>query len=144
MTKQNSEQEIIGFLLGESALDGRWFSEAAEEERGNFWWRKYLRKAIEARPNQPDKGKEIDELRAHIERLREALIETHKQLNIERGMKVEQAQIHAEVLCPKINPAQSLQAYHDSIVEKCASVADEYGHTDNVIARDIRELKEQK
>jgi hypothetical protein len=38
-------REVIAFLLGEAPLDGCWFGEKPENERGNFWWRKHLRAA---------------------------------------------------------------------------------------------------
>jgi D-mannonate dehydratase len=109
MTKQNSEQELTS----------------------NVPYRESFQRGAASR------DREIDELRAHIERLREMIIEA-----MEWNWLDDDAPERFEL--DEITPAQSLSAYHDSIVEKCASVADEYGHTDNVIARDIRELKEQK
>lgn len=38
--------EVIAFLQGEGPLQGVWFGEKPEGERGNFWWRKHLRAAM--------------------------------------------------------------------------------------------------
>lgn len=38
-------RELFAFLCGDGPLDGHWFGEKPEHERGNFWWRKALRAA---------------------------------------------------------------------------------------------------
>lgn len=42
--------EVAAFLDGSGTLCGCWFGEKPEGEIGNFWWRKYLRSALAARP----------------------------------------------------------------------------------------------
>ncbi len=37
--------DVAKFLLGEAALDGVWFGDPHPTERGNFWWRKWIRAA---------------------------------------------------------------------------------------------------
>lgn len=39
---------LIPFLLGESGFDGLWFGDWKPGERGQYWWRKQLRAALEA------------------------------------------------------------------------------------------------
>ena len=36
-------RELMAFLLGEATLDGVWFGERKEGERGLYWWRDELR-----------------------------------------------------------------------------------------------------
>jgi len=50
--------DVFKFLLGEGPLNGVWFGERPEGERGDFWWRKHLRAEVERLTN------ERDELRA--------------------------------------------------------------------------------
>ena len=38
---------VIKFLMGEGELAGVWFGDKPDSERGNFWWRKHLRAALE-------------------------------------------------------------------------------------------------
>lgn len=39
-----AEGDVIKFLLGEGSLNGVWYGDPKpDNERGNFWWRKYLR-----------------------------------------------------------------------------------------------------
>lgn len=38
------QSDIIKFLLGEGSLNGVWYGDPRpDNEKGNFWWRKYLR-----------------------------------------------------------------------------------------------------
>ena len=39
-------EPVFKFLLGEGELEGCGFGEKPEGERGNYWWRKHLRKAL--------------------------------------------------------------------------------------------------
>jgi hypothetical protein len=39
--------EVLAFLRGTGPLDGVWFGDRPDGERGNFWWRKHL-SALEA------------------------------------------------------------------------------------------------
>ncbi len=39
---------VAAFLLGEWPLQGVWYGEWPEGERGKYWWRKHLRAAIDA------------------------------------------------------------------------------------------------
>lgn len=58
--------KLLSFLEGYSDYDGRWFGDTPEGAVGAFWWRKHLRKAIEAErrkhlldligPNEPVDG----------------------------------------------------------------------------------------
>ena len=41
-------RELLAFLCGDGPLDGHYFGEKPEHERGNFWWRKHLRAAEQA------------------------------------------------------------------------------------------------
>lgn len=43
-------REIIAFLGGASAIDGHWFGDRPEGERGAFWWRKYLPELLSTLP----------------------------------------------------------------------------------------------
>lgn len=38
---------VVEFLLGEKPLKGVWFGDKHPDGSGPFWWRKYLRAAIE-------------------------------------------------------------------------------------------------
>jgi len=63
---------------------------------------------------------ERDELAAYVERLRQALIDTHAALWVERGLSTIGAKIKAETICPKIDPAQSLTLHDNAVIERCA------------------------
>ncbi|WP_303763854.1 hypothetical protein [Sphingobium yanoikuyae] len=41
-------RELLAFLCGDGPLDGHYFGEKPDHERGNFWWRKALRAAENA------------------------------------------------------------------------------------------------
>ena len=43
---------VAAFLLGEGPLQGVWYGERPEGERGKYWWRKHLRAAIDAAMNK--------------------------------------------------------------------------------------------
>lgn len=45
--KQRPVADVFKFLLGEGELEGCGFGDKPDNERGNFWWRKHLRKALE-------------------------------------------------------------------------------------------------
>jgi hypothetical protein len=145
MTKQNSEQELRDILKG---------IDETQDDSGDGWWetsvgagfgKKKLSEIIEllnTRPNQPDKGKEIGELRAYINDLREMLrVQTQYESRADGMITMENPYQVWELL--EQTPAQSLQAYHDSIVEKCANLAAELPNPVQ-IEEAIRELKEQK
>jgi len=83
--------------------------------------------------------KERDELAAYVERLRQALIDTHAALWVERGLSTIGAKIKAETICPKIDPAQSLTLHDNEVIEKCAEIV-RFHEGDNLIAA-IRALK---
>ncbi|WIA54292.1 hypothetical protein N6H05_14595 [Sphingobium sp. WTD-1] len=38
-------RDMLAFLCGDGPLEGYYFGEKPEHERGNFWWRKHLREA---------------------------------------------------------------------------------------------------
>jgi hypothetical protein len=135
MTKQNSEQELCGCRNTAAQCTGA----------GNC----RVKKRIESvKPNQPDKGKEIEELRAHITRLLEAI----------SGLDVSGGGVTKAYRVANETPAQSLQAYHDSIVEKCAAACreerlpcctgdaedDAYNYAIDDATSAIERLKEQK
>jgi hypothetical protein len=42
---------VIEFLLGQGPLHGCHFGEKPDNERGNFWWRRHLRQALEGTPD---------------------------------------------------------------------------------------------
>lgn len=56
--------DVFKFLLGEGELQGCGFGEKPAHERGNFWWRKHLRAALE----QPQ-GEWVDLTAGEIEEL---------------------------------------------------------------------------
>ena len=60
--------EVVAFLMGEGPLEGCWFGEKPETERGNFWWRKHLRAALAASavPQAPI-GEVVDVLKINLE-----------------------------------------------------------------------------
>lgn len=39
-------QQMVAFLCGEAPLDGVWFGNLHPGQRGQFWWRKFLRAAV--------------------------------------------------------------------------------------------------
>jgi len=48
--------DVIKFLLGEGSLNGVWYGDPRpDNEKGNFWWRKYLRKAMQEYRDQKTK-----------------------------------------------------------------------------------------
>ncbi|WP_333703373.1 hypothetical protein [Sphingobium yanoikuyae] len=51
-------RELLAFLCGDGPLDGHYFGEKPEHERGNFWWRKALRAAENAALEQA--GEPVD------------------------------------------------------------------------------------
>ncbi|WP_375187771.1 hypothetical protein [Sphingobium yanoikuyae] len=51
-------RELLAFLCGDGPLDGHYFGEKPEHERGNFWWRKALRAAEQAALEQA--GEPVD------------------------------------------------------------------------------------
>lgn len=38
-------EQVFAFLLGEAPMDGLWFDDEPLDMRGNYWWRKHLRKS---------------------------------------------------------------------------------------------------
>ncbi len=63
---------------------------------------------MDVSPSWQELKDERDALSAHVERLREALIENKKLVYIKEGMKIEQARIHAETAVPRMDPTTSL------------------------------------
>jgi hypothetical protein len=49
---QEPTADVFKFLLGEGELDGCSFGERNEAHRGNFWWRKHLRRALAEQAEQ--------------------------------------------------------------------------------------------
>lgn len=47
-TQPDSLTDLVAFLCGEKPLDGLWFGDKPTDGRGEFWWRKPLRKALYA------------------------------------------------------------------------------------------------
>jgi hypothetical protein len=44
--------DIVEFLCGGGTFKGCWYGgEKPSDEKGNFWWRKYLRAALRAAPS---------------------------------------------------------------------------------------------
>jgi len=96
--------DVFKFLLGEGPLDGVWFGERPEGERGDFWWRKHLRAEVErltkanenydlAREIRTSQAVEIlqrhiEGLDAQIERLRHERDEATAKMQIMQGMMV--------------------------------------------------------
>lgn len=51
-------REMVAFLCGEAPLNGVWFGDVPEGERGPFWWRKPLRELIAALTTAPGEAQE--------------------------------------------------------------------------------------
>lgn len=66
MNERERFNEIVAFLCGEAALDGRRFCEAGEQASGAFWWRRYVRRLQQI---ANDSAAREDELVAEVERL---------------------------------------------------------------------------
>jgi hypothetical protein len=57
--------EIVKFLLGEGALDGHHFGEDFHG-RPKFWWRTYLREALQAQQRTDGMGEVVEKLNDEI------------------------------------------------------------------------------
>jgi hypothetical protein len=55
-------RELLAFLCGDGPLDGHYFGEKPEHERGNFWWRKALRAAEKTALEQAGEPVAVTEL----------------------------------------------------------------------------------
>lgn len=52
MRKGNFDlRKMEAFLCGEASLDGVWFGDKHPTERGEFWWRRHLKKSLEINEN---------------------------------------------------------------------------------------------
>jgi hypothetical protein len=65
--------EVHAFLLGTGPINGVWFGDQEQGSGRPYWWRKFLREAIAARPTDP--GEDKVEAVALIGRLSDCLRE---------------------------------------------------------------------
>lgn len=45
-------RKMLRFLLGEGALDGRYFGDLKPSTRGRYWWRTFLREEVRSSPRR--------------------------------------------------------------------------------------------
>ena len=45
--------QFLNFLYGAGEFDGVWFDQKHPKEKGEFWWRKHLRRLFDAPPQRP-------------------------------------------------------------------------------------------